>query len=152
MLHDPIISAADVDPDVVQAISDFRHIAERINTNSQRASKLRSGSRERSAVESQIRSDEDAFRVRAERLGDGWTGQSLLEAVLMDMHRRARRTAQPRIGSSRFHQERVAKTVTDEARAKTALDSAQAVYDAAVSARQAAEHAARHFETRRVTR
>ncbi len=71
MMHEAILAAAEVDPDVVQAIIDFRSVVERIRTDSLRAAKAADGSHERRALEKQIRSDMDLLRVRAERLGDG---------------------------------------------------------------------------------
>lgn len=152
MMHEAILAAPDVDPDVVQAIIDFRSVVERIRTDSLRAAKAVAGSHERRALEKQIRSDMDLLRVRAERLGDGWTDASLLIAVQMDLDVRARRVSQPIRANQRVHDDRVANAVARQQAARTALATAQAELEGADSHLAAVQHAARHFEARRAAR
>lgn len=152
MLHDPIIPAAEVDPDVAQAILDFRPVVARIRDLSVRATRLPVGDRQRVSYEKQIRDDMAALAVRADRIGGGWTDESLLIAVQADIDLRARRVTHPRNATKRVYDDRVMEAVAREQRAKTALDAAMMEMESATSARQAAEHAARHFEARRTGR
>lgn len=152
MLHDPIIPAAEVDPDVAQAIIDFRPVVARIRDLSARAVKLPEGHRLRIGYEKQIRDDMDLLRIRAERIGGDWTDASLLIAVQADIDMRARRVTHPRNATKRVYDDRVMQAVAREQRAKTALDAATLELESATSARQAAEHAAKHFEARRADR
>lgn len=149
MLHDPIIPVAEVDPDVAQAIIDFRPVAARIRELSGKAVKLPEGHRQRVGYEKQIRDDMDLLRIRAERIGGDWTDASLLIAVQADIDMRARRVTHPRNATKRVYDDRVMQAVAREQRAKTALDAAALELESATSARQAAEHAAKHFEARR---
>lgn len=152
MLHDPIIPAAEVDPDVAQAILDFRPVVARIRELSGKAVKLPEGHRQRVGYEKQIRDDMDLLRIRAERIGGDWTDASLLIAVQNDIDAKARRVSQPRYATKRVHGDRVMAAVAREQRAKTELDAAVLEMESATSARQAAEHAAKHFEARRTGR
>ena len=149
MLHNPIIPAGDVDPDVTQAIRDFRSVAARIRDLSGRAIALPADDKRRKAHEAQIAADMDLFRARAERIGGGWTEQSLLIAVQADIDARARRVRHPRYATERVYADRVQQAMAREATAKTALDAARIELEAATSERQAAEHAAKQFDARR---
>jgi len=152
MLHDPILPAAEVDPDVAQAIIDFRPVVGRIRDLSGRAIKLPVGDRQRVGYEKQIRDDMASLAVRAERIGGGWSDQSLLIAVQADIDAKARRVAHPYRATARVHADRVQQAMAREQRAVTALDAAKLELESATSERQAAEHAAKHFETRRTGR
>ncbi|KQM92205.1 hypothetical protein ASE70_14925 [Sphingomonas sp. Leaf22] len=149
MLHTPIIPAGDVDPDITQAIRDFRSVAARIRDLSGRAIALPAGDKVRKAHEAQIAADMDLFRARAERIGGGWTEQSLLIAVQADTDARARRVRHPQYATERTYADRVQQAMAREATAKTALDAAQLEVEAATSEREAAEHASRQFDARR---
>ncbi len=149
MLHTPIIADEAVDPDVVQAIIDFRAVAERVRRLSQRASFLRVGDRERIEHERQINSDMALFATRAERIGGDWTAASLLIAVQNDIDARARRVAQPQRTTKRVHEDRIQMAAARVQTAKLALDSARLELDAATADLEAAEKAATHAAARR---
>lgn len=154
MLHTPIHPAADAapDPDITQAIADFRGIARRIRDYSSRLAGLRHGPHTRAKLEHQIETDMAALNLRAERIGGGWTGESLLEVIQMDIDSEARRVAQPSRQSARTHLDRVQAAIAREATAKAAHKAATLELEAATSARMAAEHASREFAARRAAR
>lgn len=149
MLHTPIIPAGEVDPDVTQAIRDLRSVVARIRDLSERAKQFPEGDARRKSIESQIASDMDLLRVRAERIGGGMTAQALLITIQNDTDARARRVRHPHRASERTHTDRVQQAMAREATAKTALDAARLELEAAISERQAAEHAAKQFDARR---
>ncbi len=149
MLHTPIIADEAVDPDVVQAITDFRAIAERVRRLSARAAALPVGHKERLGHEQQINSDMAAFATRAERIGGDWTAASLLIAVQNNIDARARRVHQPQRTTKRVHEDRVQMAAARVQTAKLAFDSARLELDAAAADLEAAEKAATHAAARR---
>lgn len=102
------------DPDVIQAIEDFRSTALTIRDLSEKAAKLPENDRRRDAIEREKADLYSKVRLRCQRLGDGWTAEALLLAINDDIHRRAGRVAKPSRESARTYLDRVNAAVLRE--------------------------------------
>lgn len=102
------------DPDVIQAIEDFRSTALQIRDLSDRASKLPENDRRRAALEAEKAELFGKVRLRCQRLGNDWTAEALLLAINDDIHRRAGRVARPSRESARTYLDRVNAAVLRE--------------------------------------
>ncbi|WP_230770619.1 hypothetical protein [Sphingomonas sp. Leaf4] len=150
MLHTAIYPAAQAepDPDVEQAIADFRSVAREIRDCSDRIVRLPSGSAERVALEQRVFAATSLLDLRAERIGGAWTGQALLEVTQAAIDHDARRVPSPRVGSARERLDRVQQAVTRKAAATRRLAEAEAEFTAASAAVAVAELAAAYIAGR----
>lgn len=135
------------DPDVVQAISDFRFVARRVRNHSERLIRATSA-QERASLQRQIDDDMSALETRAQRIGGGMTGGALLLLINDDDNRRARRVAHPARESARVHLDRVQEAVAAESELKLELERVKRCLSAATITRQNAEIAARAYAAR----
>jgi hypothetical protein len=130
------------DPDVIQAIEDFRSTALQIRDLSDRASRLPENDRRRIALEADKAELFGKVRLRCRRLGNDWTAEALLLAINDDIHRRAGRVAKPSRESARMHLDRVnALTLREQELTAQAAELSRQVKEA-TAARVAAERVA----------
>lgn len=135
------------DPDVVQAISDFRFVGRRVRNHTERL--IRATNRqERAGLQRQIDDDMASLETRAQRIGGGMTGGALLLLINDDDNARARRVARPTRESARVHLDRVQEAVAHEAAAKMEVRAANDRLADAIRAREDAEAAARAYGVR----
>lgn len=135
------------DPDVVQAIADFRFVARRIRNHSDRLIRA-TNPQERASLQRQVDDDMTALEIRAQRIGGGLTGGGLLLLINDDDHARAGRVARPTRESARVHLDRVQAAVAHEAAMKMEVRAANIRWADATRAREDAEAAARAYGVR----
>lgn len=145
MKHEPID-----DPDIAQAVEDFRELALELRDRSVRATGLPLGDRHRAIEEQHIGEIMSRITVRAGRLG--LTADELMVHLNLDLNRRARRGRPvPGRETVRTLADAVTERIAEEAVSHMELSAAQEKMRSATAARVAAEGAyAKYSAGRRV--